>query len=926
MMDKTGKFAALLLMVLLTREVEATEYSLSQIPIGVTEATEPNVMLLLDTSGSMGRAPSSGGASKMDQAKSAAEAVIKSGQGMRIGLARLNGNDGGQIDEACGARPADLLATLDGYSAGGNTPVAEAYYEVTRYFRGMTGHFSHTSSGYQSPITNQCQKNFTIVLSDGEPTQDGDFDHIGDLDAGNDLPDWDKSDDDNYYYYWEGRQYSYGNYYLDDLAKFAWDTDLSDQDGLQNMHTYTIGFDIDFPMLKEAAEQGRGEYLLAGNETELLKSLESIFADISKKSFTETRLSANSGYVSTGLNLYQASFNTAGWTGELSAYSAVIDATSGGLSFKHEPAWKASSSISAETDRVVITNRGSTGIPFRFNALNTAEKRLLGVASADSFLRYIRGEEAIGFRVRNHSLGDIVHSNPIYIGASRGLNSSASYRVFKASTKTREPMIYVGANDGMLHGFRASDGKELLGYIPSVLLPKLRYLADEKYAHRYYVDGSPMVNDAEIGGAWRTMLAGGLNGGGQGIYVLDITNPDNFSEAYADKIFAWEFTDSDDVDMGYSYSQPNIVKLKDGHWYVVFGNGYNNTEADGHASTNGDAVIYLVDLATGQQVIKLSTDTGIDEAPAGLNRPNGMSTLSPVSDDGETVNAIYGGDLYGNVWKFDLSSTDSTKWKLAYKLFQACRSATEYKPCSADDIQPITSGIAVSEDKKGHNLLFFGTGKAFELTDKRDNSLQTIYGILDKNIAVTGGRSALLEQAIYQQGSFDLGGARRELRLTTNNQLTKTQAGWFMDLQVPDGSGNKMAFGERVIAEPQLTGLKVTFATTRYTSDPCQAGGESFEMTLDKYSGSRLSYVATDNNRDGEFDSKDRVIDENGDKVVASGEKLGNGAGATIIVGDDFNFRISGDDRSDPDKDPLDKIQQDPDSSGRSSWRYLERD
>lgn len=917
MMKITGMFNLLVSCVaLLAGQAGAAEYEISQVPIGVTEGAEPNVMLLMDNSGSMDDRPTGqlSGKNKFEQAKSATRTVIESGSGMRLGLASFNLMDGGKVDRACGSNQKDLLSTLNGYKAENWTPISEAYYEVTRYFRGMKGHFAHSTSNYNSPITSHCQKNFTVVITDGTPTEDGHFSNLNDTNAEDNLPNWDKSDNDS------------GTYYLDDLAKFAWDTDLSDLSDVQNMHTYTIGFDIDFPMLKDAAEQGHGEYFLAGNEVELLKSLQGIFADISKKSFTETRLSASRGYVNTGLNIYQASYNTTGWTGELSAYRAVIDAASGGLSFETAPAWNASSSIPVEANRVVITNRGDAAIPFRSNQFNAAEKLLLGASSANDFIKYIRGEDVSGFRTRSHLLGDIVHSNPIYIGESRGFNSSASYRAFKAKTKAREPVVYVGANDGMLHGFRASDGKELLAYIPSVLLPRLKHLADENYQHQYYVDGSPMVNDVKLGGTWRTMLAGGLNGGGQGVYLLDVTDPDNFTEARADKLFVWEFTDADDADMGYSYSQPAIVKLKDGNWYVVFGNGYNSTQADGHASTGGDAVIYLIDLATGQQVIKLSTNTGLDEAPAGLNRPNGMSSLSPVSDNGETVNVIYGGDLYGNLWKFDLSSTDPSEWALAYKLFQACRRSTQSGPCSTGDIQPITSAIAVSEDKQGHNFLYFGTGKDFELPDKVDSGLQTFYGVIDKNTAVIGGRSALLEQTIYQQGSFDFGGVTRELRLTTNNQLTATQAGWFMDLQAPDSNGNWLAAGERVLAEPQLTGLKVSFATKRYTSDPCQAGGESYEMTLDKYSGGRLSYVSTDNNRDGKFDNKDKVTDANGDGVVTSGETLGNGAGTTTIVGDEYNIRVDAGGPSDPDKDPPDKVQQDPDSSGRSSWRYLERD
>lgn len=925
-MNRTGMSRILISAVFLSSYAGAADYVLSQMPVGVTEASEPNVMILMDTSTSMAKDPegnrceawgsASINCSKMDQAKSAAKAVIESGDGMRIGLAQLTDSQGGKINAGCGTDQADLLTLVDDYSADGYTPVAEAYYEVTRYFRGMKGHFNNTSSNYSSPIASQCQKNFTIVISDGTPYHDGDFDNINDPDAGSNLPNWDENDEDS------------GEYYLDDVAKFAWDTDLSDQSGHQNMYTYTIGFAIDLAMLKDAAIKGHGEYFLAGNESELLASLSSIFTDIRKKTYTETRLSANSGYVGNGLNIYQASYSTSVWTGELSAYAAFVDSVSGDLSISQTPVWNASSLIPEQDTRVVITNRGAAGIPFRPASLNASEKALISASIVDDYIVFIRGEEKTGFRSRDSALGDIVHSNPIYVGASEGNGGSASFRAFKAATKLREPMIYVGANDGMLHGFRASDGVELLAYIPSVLLSELAPLADSEFHHRYYVDGTPMVNDAIVGGKWRTMLAGGLGGGGQGVYVLDITDPDNFTEGNADNLFVWEFTDSDDADMGYSYAQPSIVKMQDGKWYVVFGNGYNATVADGSSSAAGDAVIYIVDLETGQKVIKLSTETGLDEAPAGFHRPNGMSTLAPVSDDGETVNVIYGGDLYGNVWKFNLSDTDPSEWKLDYKLFQACRGATLNNTCSADDIQPITASISVSEDQQKHNMLFFGTGKNIELSDKTDKRLQTLYGVIDKGSEITAGRSALLEQTIYQQGVFDFEGVTRELRLTTDNKINSSQSGWFMDLQVPDGNNGWKLSGERVLSEPQLTSQKVTFATKAYTSDPCSAGGKSYEMMLDKYSGSRLGYIMIDNNKDGVFDDKDKVTDDNGDNVVASGEKLGNGAGTTIIAGADENYRVALEDLSGGDPLPEakpDAVQQDPDLSGRTSWRYLER-
>lgn len=146
-----------------------------------------------------------------------------------------------------------------------------------------------------------------------------------------------------------------------------------------------------------------------------------------------------------------------------------------------------------------------------------------------------------------------------------------------------------------------------------------------------------------------------------------------------------------------------------------------------------------------------------------------------------------------------------------------------------------------------------------------------------------------------------------------------------MDLKVPDGNNGWIISGERVLSEPQLTSKKVTFATKVYTSDPCAAGGEGYEITLDKYSGGRLSYITIDNNKDGVFDDKDKVTDDSGNKVVASGEKVGNGVGTATIIGRDSNFRIDSGDLADPNGSNPDKRQKDPHVNGRTSWRYLER-
>src|SRR3569833_2796857 len=164
-------------------------------------------------------------------------------------------------------------------------------------------------------------------------------------------------------------------------------------------------------------------------------------------------------------------------------------------------------------------------------------------------------------------------------------------------------MVYVGANDGMLHGFDAATGVEKIAYVPARVYSNLSKLTAPTYTHRYIVDGTPSIGDAYYSNAWHTLLVGSLAGGGQGVFARDISNPDIFCESYATSVVLWEFTDTNDADLGYTFSRPNIVKMAIGVWAAVFGNGYNNTEADGSASGTKTAVRYIVNVQTGALIL-----------------------------------------------------------------------------------------------------------------------------------------------------------------------------------------------------------------------------------------------------------------------------------------------------------------------------------
>ncbi len=260
------------------------------------------------------------------------------------------------------------------------------------------------------------------------------------------------------------------------------------------------------------------------------------------------------------------------------------------------------------------------------------------------------------------------------------------------------------------------------------------------YNHRFHVDGPAIVEDAffysdndpdypQADGEWHTVLVGGLRAGGQGVYALDITDPTSFS---TDDVL-WEFTDVDtspnnkgangDSDLGYSFSEASIVKMADGKWAAIFGNGYSNTTADGSVSTTGTAVLYIVDIVTGELLQKI--DTGVD----GAVRANGLSSPAVIDIDGDHVaDYAYAGDLEGNLWKFDLTANSASGWKVAYK-----QGSTLLPLFSSNADQPITARPSVTAHPYGGLVVLFGTGKYFETNDNNPagQPTQSVYGIID---------------------------------------------------------------------------------------------------------------------------------------------------------------------------------------------------
>jgi type IV pilus assembly protein PilY1 len=413
-------------------------------------------------------------------------------------------------------------------------------------------------------------------------------------------------------------------------------------------------------------------------------------------------------------------------------------------------------------------------------------------------LNYLRGDASneglatTNFRRRPLTkLGDIINSNPNFVGPPTAGFPDPSYVAFASANANRRPMLYIGANDGMLHGFDASldstRGSELLAFIPSTVFRNLTRLTSRSYnsTHRYFVDGSPIVEDAYFSGSgtWKTVLVGGLNRGGQGLYALDVTNPTNFTTGNAASLVLWEFNDADDPDLGFTFGTPVIRRMSNGRFAAIVSGGYNNsqgsaadprevqcsagtgTQADPYTPTGctvsrtGNGYIFIIYLdgptgangtwQLGTDYFKLSTGTGSAAAP------NGMASPFAADIDGTgTVDFIYSGDLNGQLWKFDVRGAPAT-WGLAnnrVSLYQA-RDAS-------NNIQPITSGVEATLHPSGNGIIVtFGTGKYLESADVSPPGpayrTQALYGIWDLNdvnpisgqTTVTG-RSQLMEQLL----------------------------------------------------------------------------------------------------------------------------------------------------------------------------------
>ncbi|MCZ2103457.1 MAG: PilC/PilY family type IV pilus protein [Comamonadaceae bacterium] len=580
--------------------------------------------------------------------------------------------------------------------------------------------------------------------------------------------------------------------------------------------------------LWHAALNGRGRFYAVNKAEDMEKAFRDIVEQINKLVEPELTSTATSGsnISRTDVGKFTGNYEPKNaWKGFVTAETVKTDGTTeptvtwGGKNTADrldDPSFSITNRLILSWSDEWVTSKDKGGVQFKWASdgsyLSTAQNALLGkdpgdttvtvATNAENRLNYIRGDRTLEgsdtsgytvskpFRERKSRQGDVINSVVWYTGAPASNYPLKGYSAFTLERKSRTPMIYVGGNDGMLHGFSAVDGTERIAYAPRGVIASLPLLTDPVYNqhHRFFVDGSPMTGDVDLGVGdpsdptyapnWRTYLVGAMGAGGKGYFVLDVTNPESadsagglpgFSSTNANKLVVLDRTRgteaapncatmtgaqqaacntavAEDKDIGYITARPvldesnamrttQITRMNNDRWAAVVPNGYN--------SANQRPVLLIQYLDGSKELKRIPTTS--DAPGTGNAKDNGLSAprLVDLNGDGRP-DIAYAGDNLGNMWKFDLTSMNDSDWGVAFggvPLFTAEGSASLGSARTL--VQPITAPPTVRANDRmktvsgcgpiavGGMMVAFGTGRNVTKADENDANVQTLYSVLD---------------------------------------------------------------------------------------------------------------------------------------------------------------------------------------------------
>ncbi len=627
-------------------------------------------------------------------------------------------------------------------------------------------------------------------------------------------------------------------------------------------------------------------YYFVTDPRKLEESLDTAFRSVAAANGSASSVATNSTRLSEGAFVYQAQFNSENWSGTLNSYEFNSNGELGSLASHSTDGASMHSQVSGRTN--VYTSIGGSTTLFNWgNLFEEPEEELFyldGDTAADAQKRveWILGskaaeDDATGLRERGdlpderNILGDIVNSSPAYSGAwdfryhllPTAQGGGDAYRTYvKDVKKSRTPLLFVGANDGMVHAFNAETLDDQYSYIPNMVFSKLAALTVPDYgkgsnAHQFLVDGPITVGDVYIGSSWKTIIVGTLGAGGRGVYALDVTNPSQPSMLF-------ELDENDYPQLGYVMGKPLIVPLTNGRWAAVFGNG---------DSSGTTSQLFVVDIespySANTRIYDTVSGTGLS-APAILPNAIGQATVA------------YAGDLNGNLWKFDLTGSS---FSLVFKAED-----------SGENPQPITAaptlGINASKDD-GVIMVYFGTGKYYDVGDNivSDTPVHSFYAVADIGEEVTRGTMYPKTLTTNTLSPFST-----STRIVNQDEAGEgpdwsVHNGWYLDFTDTDA--------ERVTTKAILLADKLIFPTLIPSSASCEYGGRSWLMEVvavgDKFVGQKV----LENIIPNDF----LVLGDIGFGVTPGGGAIvGSGTDATLF-NEDANPPLS--------------------AAGRQSWRQL---
>jgi len=649
---------------------------------------------------------------RIQAGKQGVNTLISTLTNVAFGVMKYNDDNGGDLIAPIGTSVSSMQAQVNNIRAESWTPLAETLVSALDYFK---------TTGASAPITDSCQRSFTILVTDGMPTHD--------LNVPSYLRDYDgdRQDPGNCTSLNTGYPNSYDcSGYVDDVAAYMYRNDLRpDMAGVQNVPVFCIGFDITAPLLQHTADNGGGEYYTVTNVDEFVDALTMSLNTIATRVAAGTSVSVVSSEDRQNNRLFRARYESQTWKGFVESFALPYHSGDA-------PLWEAGQVLSGRStsSRQIFTSTNGTS-KLAFSSTNSATLQApLGaasVAAATTLINYVRGDSITGFRGRSGwKLGDIVDAAPVVVGKPAAYFSFLNYSTFRQNNVNRNEVLYVAANDGMLHCFDSDDGSELWGYVPKNQLPRLVALTDPGYCHDYFVNMTPAVYDIYTGGSWKTVLIGGQERGGTGLFAINVTNPDP-----AQISLMW---DLNIAALNGSWNTPTLVRDRIRNAQVL-------AVGTGYMAASTQANLLCIDPANGSVLATLALGT----AATGNKITRG--TAVDIDLDGYD-DRLYVCDLTGRVWRVNLGVSPWT----ATLLFNAGK--------------PIQATPIVTMDELGRPMIFFGTGRYLTGTDPTSTESQRLFGIVDNGTSTAITYADLVDQT------------------STISAVPSSKRGWYMNLAI----------------------------------------------------------------------------------------------------------------------------------------------